>query len=151
MMGMMNTVLLMICAMIFSGSIQSTGILSRISDPITSLAKSQPGLIATTSGTCIFFNLTTSDQYMSIVIPSRMFSKSFKNKKLAPENLSRTLEDSGTMTSVLIPWNSCGATQSAVLGVSTLTYLPYCFFNLLSPIITILTAYLNIRIKKLSK
>ena len=80
-----------------------------------------------------------------------MFADSYKEKQLAPENLSRTLEDSGTVTSVLIPWNSCGATQSAVLGISTLIYLPYCFFNIISPIMTIIYAYIGIKIKKLNK
>ena len=88
---------------------------------------------------------------MSIVVPSRMFAKSYKDKGLSPENLSRTLEDSGTMTSVLIPWNSCGATQSAVLGVATISYLPFCFFNLISPIMTITYGYLSIKINRLNK
>ena len=95
----------------------------KIAEPILKYAKSTGNLIATTAGTCIFFNLTASDQYLSIVVPGRMFSDSYKNN-LAPENLSRTIEDSGTVTSVLVPWNTCGATQSAVLGVATLTYLP---------------------------
>tara|TARA_B100001540_G_scaffold49940_2_gene45029 strand:- start:4226 stop:5692 length:1467 start_codon:yes stop_codon:yes gene_type:complete len=151
MLGMMNTILLMICAMIFSGSIQATGILKSIADPITAYAKTEGGLIATTASSCIFFNITTSDQYMSIVVPSRMFAKSYKDKGLSPENLSRTLEDSGTMTSVLIPWNSCGATQSAVLGVATISYLPFCFFNLISPIMTITYGYLSIKINRLNK
>ena len=99
----------------------------------------------------MFFNITTSDQYMSIVVPGRMFANTYKEKELAPENLSRTLEDSGTVTSVLIPWNSCGATQSAVLGVTTLTYLPFCFFNLISPLMTIGYAYFGIKTKKLKK
>jgi NhaC family Na+:H+ antiporter len=88
---------------------------------------------------------------MSIVVPGRMYSKTYEEKKLAPENLSRTLEDSGTVTSVLIPWNSCGATQSAVLGVATLAYLPFCFFNLISPLMTIAYGYFGIKIKKLRK
>ena len=148
MLGMMNTLLLIFCAMIFSGSIESTGILKRIAEPIVKYAQNTGSLITTTASTCIFFNITTSDQYMSIVVPGRMFAKSYKEKGLAAENLSRTLEDSGTVTSVLIPWNSCGATQSAVLGVATLTYLPFCFFNLISPLMTIAYAYLNVKIKK---
>ena len=114
-------------------------------------AKSPGSLIASTAGTCIFFNLTASDQYLAIVVPGRMFASTFEKRKLAPENLSRTLEDSGTVTSVLIPWNTCGAYQSTVLGVSTLTYLPYCFFNIISPFMTILFGYLGIKIKKLGK
>ena len=146
--GMLSTIWLVICAMTFGGAMQETELLKRISDPIIKHAKSNGSLIATTSGTCMFFNLTTADQYLSIVVPGKMFENSFKNKGLAPENLSRTLEDSGTVTSVLIPWNTCGAAQSAVLGVATLTYLPFCFFNLISPIMTIAYGYLNIKIKK---
>lgn len=149
--GMMNTIWLIICAMIFGGAMQSTGMLKKIAEPILKYAKSTGNLIATTAGTCIFFNLTASDQYLSIVVPGRMFSDSYKKNNLAPENLSRTIEDSGTVTSVLVPWNTCGATQSAVLGVATLTYLPYCFFNLISPIMSIIYGYLNIKIRKLTK
>lgn len=147
--GMLNTIWLIICAMIFGGILESTGLLRRIAEPIINYAKSTGSLVATTTGTCIFFNITASDQYISIVVPGRMFADSYKEKGLAAENLSRTLEDSGTVTSVLIPWNTCGATQSAVLGVATLSYLPYCFFNLISPIMTIIYAYLGIKIKKL--
>ena len=149
--GMLNTLLLIFCAMTFSGSIESTGLLRTIAEPIVKYAQNTGSLIATTASTCIFFNITTSDQYMSIVVPGRMFADTYKEKGLAPENLSRTLEDSGTVTSVLIPWNSCGATQSAVLGVATLTYLPFCFFNILSPLMTIAYGYLGIKIKKLDK
>tara|TARA_B100000900_G_scaffold30937_1_gene23465 strand:+ start:7946 stop:9397 length:1452 start_codon:yes stop_codon:yes gene_type:complete len=149
--GMMNTIWLIICAMIFGGVMQSTGLLKKIAEPILKYAKNTGNLIATTAGTCIFFNLTASDQYLSIVVPGRMFSDSYKKNNLAPENLSRTIEDSGTVTSVLVPWNTCGATQSAVLGVATLTYLPYCFFNLISPIMSIIYGYLNIKIRKLTK
>jgi len=148
--GMLSTIWLVICAMSFGGAMQETGLLKRISNPIIKYAKTTGSLIATTSGTCIFFNLTTADQYLSIVVPGKMFENSFKEKELAPENLSRTLEDSGTVTSVLIPWNTCGAAQSAVLGVATLTYLPFCFFNLISPIMTIVYGYLKIKIKKIN-
>ena len=148
--GMLSTIWLVICAMSFGGAMQETGLLKRISEPVIQYAKTTGSLTATTSGTCIFFNLTTADQYLSIVVPGKMFENSFKNKGLAPENLSRTLEDSGTVTSVLIPWNTCGAAQSAVLGVATLTYLPFCFFNLISPLMTMTYGYLKIKIKKAS-
>ena len=148
--GMLPTVWLVICAMSFGGAMQESGLLKRISDPIMLYAKKTGSLIATTSVTCFFFNITTSDQYLSIVVPGKMFEKTFKDKGLAPENLSRTLEDSGTVTSVLIPWNTCGAAQSAVLGVATLAYLPFCFFNLISPVMTLLYGYLNIKIKKIN-
>ena len=148
--GMLSTVWLVICAMSFGGAMQATKLLKTISDPIIKYAKSSGSLIATTSGTCLFFNLTTADQYLSIVVPGKMFENSFKKRGLAPENLSRTLEDSGTVTSVLIPWNTCGAAQSAVLGVATLTYMPFCFFNLISPVMTIIYGYFKIKIKKIS-
>ena len=146
--GMLNTIWLIICAMVFGGTMEATGLLKRISEPIIKYAESTGSLIATTAGTCIFFNITASDQYLSIVVPGRMYVEAYKEKGLAPENLSRTLEDSGTVTSVLIPWNTCGATQSAVLGVTTFSYLPYCFFNIISPLMTILYGYFGIKIRK---
>jgi NhaC family Na+:H+ antiporter len=147
--GMLNTVWLIMCAMVFGGVMESAGLLKRITQGVITLVRSQGSLIASTAGTCVFFNITASDQYLSIVVPGRMFADTFKEYNLAPQNLSRTLEDSGTVTSVLVPWNTCGATQSTVLGVSTLIYFPYCFFNLISPLMTILYGYLNIRIEKL--
>ena len=121
----------------------------KISQSIIQYAESTGSVIATTACTCLFFNVTASDQYLSIVVPGRMYADTFKDKGLAPENLSRTLEDSGTVTSVLVPWNTCGATQSAVLGVATMTYLPFCFFNIISPLMTILYGYLGFKIKKI--
>ena len=148
--GMLNTIWLIICAMIFGGIMEKAGFLNSIADIILKKVNSTGSLVTSTAGSCIFFNLTASDQYMSIVVPCRMFSTIYKNKNLAPENLSRTLEDSGTVTSVLVPWNTCGAYHASVLNVATLTYLPYCFFSLISPIMTILVAYFRIKIKKLS-
>ena len=98
---------------------------------------------------CIFFNVTTADQYLSIIVNGKIFKKNYSENKLSSLNLSRTLEDSGTVTSVLVPWNTCGATQSAILGVSTIAYLPFCFFNLISPIMTLILAYTSFRIKKI--
>jgi|TARA_B110000196_G_scaffold158687_1_gene136544 NhaC family Na+:H+ antiporter len=147
--GMLNTIWLIICAMVFSGVMEAAGLLRRVAEPIIKYAESTGSLIATTVGTCVFFNITASDQYLSIVVPGRMFTDTYKEKGLAPENLSRTLEDSGTVTSVLVPWNTCGATQSAVLGVATFAYLPFCFFNLISPLMTIAYGYFGIKIKKL--
>ena len=147
--GMLNTIWLIICAMCFGGVMESSGALKKISQSIIQYAESTGSVIATTACTCLFFNITASDQYLSIVVPGRMYADTFKDKGLAPENLSRTLEDSGTVTSVLVPWNTCGATQSAVLGVTTVTYLPFCFFNLISPLMTILYGYLGFKIKKI--
>jgi NhaC family Na+:H+ antiporter len=147
--GMLNTIWLIICAMCFGGVMEASGALKKISQSIIQYAESTGSVIATTACTCLFFNVTASDQYLSIVVPGRMYADTFKDKGLAPENLSRTLEDSGTVTSVLVPWNTCGATQSAVLGVATITYLPFCFFNIISPLMTILYAYLGFKIKKI--
>ena len=148
MFGMLDTIWLVICAMIFGGVMEKAGFLKKIISIILNKIKSTGSLISSTAGTCIFFNLTASDQYISIVVPGKMYSSIYKDKGLAPENLSRTLEDSGTVTSVLVPWNTCGAYHASVLNVATLTYLPFCFFSLISPIMTILFAYLRIKIKK---
>ena len=145
--GMLNTVWLILCAMCFGGSMEASGFLNKLSTSFMKMATNTASLVATTTGTCVFFNLTASDQYLSIIVPGKMFSESYKKNGLAPENLSRTLEDSGTVTSVLIPWNTCGATQASVLGVSTLTYLPFCFFNIISPFMTMMYAIIGIKIK----
>jgi Na+:H+ antiporter, NhaC family len=146
--GMLNTVWLIMCAMIFGGIMERSGMLHRITESVIKLAHNTGSLIASTAGTCIFFNITASDQYLSIVVPGRMFADTYRERGLKPENLSRTLEDSGTVTSVLVPWNTCGATQATVLGIPTLTFLPYCFFNIISPFMTIVFAYFNIRIAR---
>ncbi len=150
MFGMLNTIWLVISAMIFGGVMEKAGFLNKISSIILTKISSNVSLISSTAGTCIFFNLTASDQYLSIVVPGKMYSSIYKSKGLAPENLSRTLEDSGTVTSVLVPWNRCGAYHSSVLNVATLAYLPFCFFNLISPLMTILFVYLKIKIKTLN-
>lgn len=150
MFGMMNTIWLIICAMTFGGVMESSGMLKRIADSIIQYAHSTGSLVASTAATCVVFNLTASDQYISIVVPGRMYAPTYRERGLAPENLSRTLEDSGTVTSAIIPWNTCGAYQSTVLGVSAYTYLPYAFFNIISPIMTITYAYLGIKIRKLA-
>jgi NhaC family Na+:H+ antiporter len=147
--GMLNTIWLIICAMSFGGVMEATGFLKKITESLMIFVKSRKSLVLTTSGTCLFFNVTASDQYLAIVVPGRMFANTYKKYNLDPKNLSRTLEDSATVTSVLVPWNTCGATQAGVLGVATLTYLPYCFFNLLSPLMTILFAYASIKIAKI--
>lgn len=149
--GMLDTVWLILAAMVFGGAMESAGLLRRITETIVKYARGTGGLITSTVGTCIFFNATASDQYIAIVVPGRMFKKTYQEKGLAPEVLSRTLEDSGTMTSALIPWNTCGATQSKILGVGTFAYAPYAFFNLISPLMSILFAYLNIKIRRTGK
>lgn len=148
--GMLGTVWLILSAMIFGGIMEKAGFLKCIAASVLSLVKSTGSLVASTAGTCIFFNVTASDQYLAIVVPGRMYADIYEQKGLAPENLSRSLEDSGTVTSVLVPWNTCGAYHSTVLGVSTLTYLPYCIFNIVSPLMTIFFAYAGIKIKQLT-
>ena len=147
--GMLGTVWLIISAMIFGGVMEGTGMLRRIAESIISIVNSTGSLVASTAGTCVFFNITASDQYLAIVVPGRMYTDTYKEKGLAPENLSRTLEDSGTVTSALIPWNTCGAYHANVLGVATLAYLPFAFFNLISPFMTIFYAYMGIKIRTL--
>lgn len=147
--GMLNTVWLIICAMIFGGVMESCGLLKRIADEIIRFAHSTGSLVTSTAATCLFFNVTASDQYMAIAVPGRMYADTYRKRGLKPEVLSRTLEDSGTVTSVLVPWNTCGATQSGVLGIATAVYAPYTFFCIISPLMTILFAYLNIKIRRL--
>ncbi|MCO6173567.1 Na+/H+ antiporter NhaC [Flavobacterium sp. NRK F10] len=146
---MLGTIWLILCAMVFGGIMDAIGALARISQSLLKLAHSTAGLFASTVGSCLALNVTASDQYLAIVVPGKMFAKAYKDRGLAPENLSRTLEDSGTVTSVLIPWNTCGAYQSGALGVATFDYLPYAIFNYLSPLMTLLFAALNIKIRQL--
>ena len=148
--GMLNTIWLIVTAMCFGGVMEAAGLLRRITQPLIKLANSTGALFATTAGSCIFVNLTASDQYLSLVVPGRMFKDTYEARGLAPENLSRTLEDSGTVTSVLIPWNTCGAAQFGVLGVATLAYAPYCFFNIISPIMTLVYGFIGLKIARLA-
>ena len=149
--GMLDTIWLILAAMVFGGVMESAGLLMRISEAIIRWANSTGSLVASTVLTSIFFNITASDQYIAIVVPGRMYAKTYRERGYKPELLSRTLEDGGTVTSVLIPWNTCGATQSRVLGVSTYTYLPYSFFNIISPFMTIFIASINYRIRRIDK
>jgi len=149
--GMLWTIFLIICAMVFGGVMDAIGALAKITKSLLAVASSVFGLFASTVVSCLGLNAIASDQYLAIVIPGKMFKKAYEDKGLAPENLSRTLEDSGTVTSVLIPWNTCGAYQSGVLGVSVADYFVYAIFNYLSPFTTLLFAALNIKIKQLVK
>jgi NhaC family Na+:H+ antiporter len=151
--GMLGTIWLIVCAMVFGGVMDAIGALARITDALLKMATSVFGLFASTVASCLALNLTASDQYLALVIPGKMFKKAYEDRGLAPENLSRTLEDSGTVTSVLIPWNTCGAYHSKVLfGYAGATaYIPYVFFSILSPFTTLLFAALNIKIKQLAK
>nr|WP_298999008.1 Na+/H+ antiporter NhaC [uncultured Allomuricauda sp.] len=149
--GMLDTIWLIVCAMVFGGIMDGIGALQRITKSLLSMAKTTFGLFASTVGSCLALNVTASDQYLALVVPGKMFSKAYKERGLAPENLSRTLEDSGTVTSVLVPWNTCGAYHSGVLGVSVGEYFFYAIFNWLSPFMTLLFAALQIKIKQLAK
>ncbi len=149
--GMLGTVWIVFSAMMFGGVMERCGMLKRIAEAVISFVNSAGSLVAATVGTCVFFNITASDQYLAIVVPGRMYTDTFKEMDLAPENLSRTLEDSGTVTSVLVPWNTCGAYHAGVLGVSTLAYLPFAFFNLISPFMTMFYAFAKIKIRTLKE
>jgi NhaC family Na+:H+ antiporter len=149
--GMLWTIYLISCAMVFGGIMDGIGGLARITRALLSFATTVFGLFASTVISCLGLNTIASDQYLAIVIPGKMFKKAYEDKGLAPENLSRTLEDSGTVTSVLIPWNTCGAYQSGVLGVGVGEYFLYAIFNWLSPFTTLLFAGLDIKIRQLVK
>lgn len=149
MQGMLGTVWLIICAMVYGGVMDAIGALQAISNAFLKWAHTTFQLVAGTAASSLTVNLTASDQYLAIVVPGKMFAQAYRDRKLAPENLSRTLEDAGTVTSVLVPWNTCGAYQSGVLGVGVAEYFIYAFFNWVSPLMTLIYAYFNIKIKKI--
>lgn len=147
--SMLNTVWLIIAAMTFGGVMEKTGFLGRIVESALKGVRGTGSLILTTVLTAIGINIIAADQYISIVLPGRMYMMEFKRRGLAPQNLSRTLEDAGTMTSALVPWNTCGAFMATTLGVATFAYAPYAFFNLISPVMAVLYGMLNFKITKL--
>ena len=149
--GMLWTIFLVVCAMVFGGIMDAIGALARVTSALLKVASTIFGLFASTVISCLGLNVIASDQYLAIVIPGKMFKNAFEDKELAPENLSRTLEDSGTVTSVLVPWNTCGAYQSTVLGVGVEQYFIFAIFNWLSPITTLFFAAFKIKINQLSK
>jgi Na+:H+ antiporter, NhaC family len=147
--SMLNTVWLIVCAMGFGAVMERTGLLERLIRSVLKAARSTGSLIASTLATAFGANIVTADQYMSIVLTGRLFQPEYRRRGLAPVNLSRALEDAGTMTSPLIPWNTCGAYMAATLGVATLDYLPYAFFNLVSPLVALVLAYAGFKILRL--
>ncbi|NMP15535.1 MULTISPECIES: Na+/H+ antiporter NhaC [unclassified Thalassotalea] len=149
--GMLNTVWLIICALTFGAVLEHLGLLRRMMNAILSGIKSVGGLISSTVGTCIATNFVTADQYMAIVMPGRMYKEEYERRGLDPVVLSRTLEDSGTLTSPLIPWNSCGAYMHGVLAVNPLEYAFYCFFNLINPVLAVVYGFIGFKIRKLAK
>ena len=146
--GMWSTIALVLSAMIFGTAMIGTGKLSVITHAITRHISRRAPLVSATVASGLFLNSCTADQYLSIIIGGNMYRNAYRRLGLEPRLLSRTLEDSVSVTSVLIPWNSCGITQSAVLGVSTLVYMPFCVFNYLSPIITLVIAFTGFKIKQ---
>ena len=134
--SMMWTISLIMCALTFGGVLESTGMMAKIASTMLEKAKSTGSLILVTILSCLFVNILCADQYLGIALPGKMFKDAYAERGLAPRNLSRALEDSGTVTSALVPWNTCGATMSSFLGVSTFAYAPFAFFNLLSPIVS---------------
>jgi NhaC family Na+:H+ antiporter len=147
-MSMMETVALVLCALSFGGIMERAGMLQVIAGSLLGAVRGTGSLVATTVLSCIAMNLVASDQYISIVIPGRMYKNAFDERGLHPKNLSRVLEDSGTMTSALIPWNSCGAFMWATLGAYPLAYLPYAFLNLLSPVVSVFYGFTGITMEK---
>ena len=146
--GMLNTIWLILCAMCFGAAMVASRMIDSITGVILRLVRNRVSLVSSTVGTGIFLNLTTGDQFISIVLTADIYKEVFRKEGYESRLLSRTTEDAATVTSVLIPWNTCGMTQSTVLGVPTFTYLPYCFFNLLSPLMSIIIAAIGWKIWK---
>ena len=147
--GMLNTIWLVVTALSFGAILEHLGMLKKFVESILATAKSTGSLIASTVATCIGTNLITADQYMAIVMPGRMYKDEYKKRGLHPVLLSRTLEDSGTITSPLIPWNTCGAFMFGALALTSYDYIFYCFFNLINPVLAVAYGYMGVKIKKL--
>ena len=146
--GMINTITLVLSAMIFGSVMIGTGMLSVITRALTSRLRGRFAIVGSTVAGGLCINGCTADQYLSIIIGGNMFRNVYRRFGLEPKLLSRTLEDSVSVTSVLIPWNSCGVTQSTVLGVATIVYMPFCIFNYLSPLMTLLMAFTGFKIRQ---
>lgn len=146
--GMMNTIWLIICAMCFGGAMTASGMLRSVTSLMVHFMKERVSMVASTVASGLFLNICTADQYISIILTGNMYKDVYKEKGYESRLLSRTTEDAVTVTSVLIPWNTCGMTQATILGVSTLVYFPYCFFNLISPLMSILVAMTGYKIKQ---
>ncbi len=149
--NMLPTVWLIVSAMMFGGVVEKTGMLERIAQSILSYARTTGTLVASTLATSIGMNIVASDQYIAIVVPGRMYRAEFQKRGLHPKNLSRCLEDAGTLTSPLVPWNTCGAFMSTSLGVATFAYLPFCFFNLTNPLISAFYGFTGFTMEKLEE
>ena len=144
--SLLTTIWLVLAALAFAAILEHAGFLERLLLPVVTKARSRGGLILAVNSSGVGLNVVAGDQYVADVLPSRMFRSEFERRGLAPEALSRAVEDSGTVTSVLVPWNTCGAYISGVLGVPTASYLPYCYFNLLSPILDVLYGFIGLKV-----
>jgi len=151
MQSMMWTISLIMSAMCFGGVLESTGMMACIANKLLQKAHSTGSLILVTLISCLFVNILCADQYLGIALPGKMFKDAYRERGLAPRNLSRCLEDSGTVTSALVPWNTCGAAMTGFLGVSTFAYAPFCFFNILSPIVSALYGFTGFSIMTLEE
>lgn len=149
--GMLNTIWLILCAMCFGGAMAGSGMLDSITSVFVRFVKRTVGLVSSTVASGLFLNVCTADQYISIILTGNMFKEIYTKRGYESRLLSRTVEDSVTVTSVLIPWNTCGMTQATILGVSTFAYLPYCFFNIISPLMSIFIASIGYKIRKLNE
>ncbi|MDE0061278.1 MAG: Na+/H+ antiporter NhaC [Gammaproteobacteria bacterium] len=149
--SMLTTVWLVLAAMAFGAAMEKAGILDTLVKNLVKLSRSTGSLIATTVGTCLGMNTLTGDQYIAIVLPGRMFKVEYRRRGLHEKNLARVLEDAGTITSPLVPWNTCGAYMAATLGVPTLAYLPFCFFNLINPVISLFYGFTGFRIERIAE
>lgn len=145
--GMLNTIWLILAAVVFGGMMEASGLLADITSALNRLVRGPTSLVATTAGSCGVLNITAAEQYLTLLIGGRMYGQMYRQHNLSQRNLSRTLEDAGTATSVLVPWNTCGAFHATALGVATLSYLPFCFFNLISPLMSLAYMRLNIGIE----
>jgi NhaC family Na+:H+ antiporter len=146
--SLLTTVWLVLAALSFAAILEHAGFLKRLLLPVVTRARSRGQLILAVNACGIGLNVVAGDQYVADVLPARMFTGEFAERGLAPEALSRAVEDSGTVTSVLVPWNTCGAYISGVLGVPTASYLPYCYFNFLSPILDVLFGFIGFKVPK---
>lgn len=148
--GMLNTVWLILCVVALAGVLTASGMIYVITEYLVKWMRNTFSTVTSTLGTCIFFNMTLGDQYMAIILPGTMFAESYRKQGFAPELLSRSIEESATVTSVLVPWNTCGVAQSTVLNVATLTYLPFCFFNIITPLFSIFAAVIGYKIRRIT-
>ena len=148
--SLLTTVWLVLAAMAFAAVLEHAGFLDRLLAPVVTRARSRGQLILSVNASAIGLNVTAGDQYVADVLPARMFRGEFRRRGLAPEVLSRAVEDSGTVTSPLVPWNTCGAYMAGVLGVPTASYLPFCFFNLLSPVLDVVYGFLGFKVRTIT-